>query len=225
MSTREPRRRAPGARRAPASEPAFRVSEALRVRESMLCESTLRVFSKAGCFRTRTEDIVGQVGVGKSSLYRHHATRVELFEAASDSGAETLRIRCLEISRQCSSSPAAAMKSVIAELLRLNEQHSDFAPEALLRLRCCGRWMVSAPSRRSSPYSWIGEVVEFWKMNAVIDSAANAEWVAAVVVALTSSQEVGATGLVGPSQAADRIVDLLQRTFGARSPARPETID
>lgn len=194
----------------------FGANQVTPIRAEMLHASTLENFCQAGCFRTRTQDIVEQIGFGKSSLYQVHPSRADLFAAAHRHGVTALRSRCLELSRVHAPEPIDVLRRVVAELLTLNQQCLDVSPATLQRLRCCSHWLGSEPASSVSAPSWFTEVVETWKDLGVVDPAVDSRWLAAVVVALTSSAEIGSAvpGGDGATRLADRVVDLLWVAYG-----------
>ena len=166
-------------------------------------------------FNTPIDDIVAGVGVGKSALYHHYASRDQLFAASCDAASRQLSERCLKVSGDHEPDPRAMIRAVLSDLQSLNDAGAAIAPEALWRLRCGIRWSGGSSTSGGVAHGWFTGVVVAWQASEVLDPSLDPEWIAATVVALVSLP-VATSGDQPPHgrTSLDRLVELIRRAFG-----------
>ena len=78
--------------------------------------------------------------LAKARLYRHYASRNELFAATLRANIDALVSHCREVWQAKEANPFAAFCAVIGEFVRLNHDAAPLSPATLTRLQCSGRW-------------------------------------------------------------------------------------
>lgn len=201
-------------------------------RQKEILHAAQAEFSSQGCFRTSLDDVAAEVGVGKGTLYRHYGSKGELLRAALAGGVEDLQTRCQAIWVEFGAHPAVALHRLVSELVGSSRQQAPTAPSTLGRLRCCCLWSGASHAEDVGVERAVIPMLAACQAAGLFDTAADPKWIAGVMVALVSSPAITAhrsrTDQRRPDansarreppaavDAADRIVELLQRAFGDR---------
>ena len=153
-------------------------------RDAMILDSLLACFAEHGCFETKIDQVVTEVGIGKGTLYRHYPSREDLFKAAVRRGVEVLRVRCQGIWEMHAIDPKAALRSVIGELVALNRRDDPVSPATLARLSCGRKWNSIHRTDDQELEAALVPLVRSWQLAGLIDNATDTRWVAALTTAL-----------------------------------------
>lgn len=209
----------------------------LEQRDAMILDSLLACFAEHGCFETKIDQVIAEVGIGKGTLYRHYPSREDLFKAAVRRGVEVLRVRCQGIWEMHATDPQAALRSVIGELVALNHRDDPVSPATLARLSCGRKWNSIHRTDDQELEAAFLPLVRSWQLAGLIDSAADTRWVATLTTTLVNSSGLTSDVLhegieravessrdpEPPVSLVDRIVDVLLRAFSPTAPSdRPQ---
>lgn len=206
---------------------------AAKRRNTEILDSMLASFNEHGCFRTKVDQVIADVGIGKGTLYRQHPSREDLFKNALQAGIDTLRVRCSDVWEAHGADPDVGFRAVIGELVSLNRRREAVSPAALGRLGCGCQWMSKSDPDDGSLEAALVPLVRRWQAVGLVEKAADASLIAAVIMALVNSPAVVKGGGVEGSEASrnprgpgtgiqtpdivDRLVELLRRAFSAVS--------
>lgn len=211
-------------------------------RNAEILDSSLACFNERGCFRTKVDHVVAEVGIGKGTLYRHYPSQEELFKATLQAGIEALRVRCQAVWETHGDDPDTGLRAVIGELISLNHRGEAVSPATLARLACYCQWMSKSGPDNGHLEAILLPFVRSCQTVRLLDQAADPSLIAAVTAALVNSPTVinyssgEPVEESGPGRsprssgqtpdAADRLVELIQRAFpsvrgSVSSPAEP----
>lgn len=198
-------------------------------RNAEVLDSTLSSFNEHGCFRTKVDQVMAGVGIGKGTLYRHYPSREDLFKGALQAGIDALRVRCSDVWEAHGADLDVGFRAVIGELVSMNRQREAVSPAALGRLSCGCRWMSKSDPNDGNLEAALSPLVRRWQAAGLVDRAADASLIAAVIMALVNLPAIinGSDGeTVEESEAnrnlrgsvqtpgiVDRLVEFLRRSF------------
>ena len=202
---------------------------AAKQREIAILRSLLARFNEHGCFDTTLDHVTAEVGIGRGTLYRHYSSREELFEAALQAGIEALIARCQEIWKEHPEDFDAGFRTLIGELVSLNQRGDPLSPATLGRLRCSCEWLSPSHREDGNLEAAFTPMVRGWQAVGLFERTADPSWIAAVTVALVNSlavtrhggkkllqQSAASAGPWTPAHEADiasRIVGVIRRAF------------
>lgn len=106
-------------------------ARAERQRDAAILDCSLKSFNALGCFHAKVDDVIAEVGIGKGTLYRHYASRDELFAATLRTNIEALVAHCRDVWQTNEGDPDAAFCAVIGELVRRNHDAAPLSPATL----------------------------------------------------------------------------------------------
>ena len=209
---------------------------AAKQRNAEILDAMLASFNEHGCFRTKIDQVIADVGIGKGTLYRQYPSREDLFEDALRAGIDALRLRCSDVWEAHGADPDTGFRAVIGELVSLNWRREAVSPAALDRLGCGCQWMSKSDPDDRNLEAALAPLVRRWQAVGLVEKAADASLIAAVIMALVNSPAVikGSGGkpveeseasrnLRGPgidiqtTDIVDRLAELLRRAFPAVS--------
>lgn len=198
-------------------------------RKVEVLDSTLASFNEHGCFRTKVDLVMAGVGIGKGTLYRHYPSREDLFKGARQAGIDALRVRCSEVWEVHGADLDVGFRAVIGELVSMNLRREAVSPAALGRLSCGCQWMSKSDPDEGNLEAALSPLVRRWQAVGLVDQAAEASLIAAVIVALVNSPAIingsggepvkeseasrNLRGSVQTPGIVDRLVELLRRSF------------
>lgn len=186
-------------------------------RDSAILHSALSRFAECGCFASTLDQVAADVGVGKGTLYRHYASREDLFDAALGVGIAALVDRWRSIRETHVTDAEAGFRAVIGDLVALNLRGDPVSPAALLRLSCSRRWLNRSQLNRTELEAAVTSLVQDWQGAGVFDQAADASWIATVTVALVNSPVGAGQGPAPEADIASRIAEVLSLAFAPRA--------
>lgn len=218
-----------GSSRVRAEGPNRFTKRAAEQRNAEILDSMLASFNEHGCFRTRVDQVMARVGIGKGTLYRHYPSREDLFKNALRAGIDTLQVRCQGIWETHGIDPDAGFRAVIGELVSLNRRREAVSPAALGRLGCGCQWMSKSGPEDGNLEAALLPLVRRWQEVGLVDQAADASLIAAVIMALVnwpaiinrsggepvagSAASRNYRGSVHTPDVVDRLVEFLRRAF------------
>lgn len=186
-----------------------------RRRDAAILDCSLKSFNAFGCFHAKVDDVVAEVGIGKGTLYRHYASRNELFAATLRANIDALVSHCREVWQAKEANPFAAFCAVIEELVRLNHDAAAMSPATLTRLQCSGRW--ADPDDQNGKVDSIAvafiPVVRAWQTAGLLHPGWDPGWIASVTLAIVGVSSAGPRSPVSVTDAAPLTVRMLQQSF------------
>ena len=198
-------------------------------REIADLEALLNCFNEQGCFRTKVDLVVAEVGIGKGTLYRHYPSRQDLYKAALRMGIDALRVRCQSVWETSGTDPEVGFRAVITELVSLNHSREKVSPATLARLGCGCGWMSERGPDDGCLEAMLVPLVRTWQAVRLFHAAADPSLIAAVILALVNSPAVidhiggepveASEAIQSPRSSAQmrdiagRLVELLRRAF------------
>lgn len=195
-------------------------ARAERQRDAAILDCALRTFSELGCFQAKLDHVTAEVGIGKGTLYRHYASRGELFAAALRVNIDALVSHCRGIWQAKEANPYAAFCAVIDELVRLNHDAAALSPATLTRLQCSGLW--ANPDEQNEKVESIAvafiPLVRTWQTAGLLHPGWDPGWIASVTLAVVGVSSAGPRSPVSVTDAAPLAVRILQQSFTAEPP-------
>ena len=95
-------------------------------REKAILNCAAHIFAKRGYRQTDVQEIADKLGLGKGTVYRHFATKENLFLSAVDWGMRRLQA-CLRTAREQVADPLAAAVAAVRAYLAFFDDHPEFA--------------------------------------------------------------------------------------------------
>jgi AcrR family transcriptional regulator len=187
------------------------------IRDEEILRAALKMFGERGQLM-RIEDVTTAVGIGKGTLYRHYASRVNLLRAALAYGIRELQARALaarDTVRNAHGSREQELTAVIGELAAMNARHEAVSPAALCRLRTCEQWTVplDAPSE---PRSALDPLIVEWQADGLLDTSVTPAWMTTIVFGAIDAPPFAADSNGQIAALADRVCAIVRRAFPGR---------